>query len=257
MNHTIFITGATSGFGAATAHHFAQNGWTLVIIGRRKERLNALADKLGSLTAVHPLQLDIQDADTVTQAVASLPEPFRNIRALVNNAGLALAPDAMHKVDLADLHTMINTNITGLVNVTHALLPGLIEHGAGSTIVNIGSTAGEWPYPGNHIYGATKAFVKQFSYNLRCDLQGTGVRVTDLAPGIAETEFSVVRNNGDQSAAKALYQGTVPLSAEDVAEQVAHIANLPDHININRVEMVPVHQAWGHYAIHRDSVAPS
>lgn len=253
MSKTVFITGATSGFGAATARRFARDGWSVIISGRRQDRLRALADELGFMVPVHTLTLDVQDADAVRSAVESLPEAFQRIDALVNNAGLALAPDAMQNVALADLHTMINTNVTGLVNVTHALLPSLIRTGAGATIINIGSTAGEWPYPGSHVYGATKAFVKQFSYNLRSDLQGTGVRVTDLAPGIAETEFSVVRNNGDRSAADAVYEGTVPLSARDVADQIAHIANLPDHININRVEMVPVRQAWGPYAIHRDT----
>jgi sulfoacetaldehyde reductase len=253
LNKTAFITGATSGFGAATARRFARNGWSVVISGRREDRLRALADELGFLVPVHRLVLDVQDAAAVQRAVASLPGKFQTVHTLVNNAGLALAPDTIQSVELADLHTMINTNITGLVNVTHTLLPHLIRTGAGATIINIGSTAGEWPYPGSHVYGATTAFVKQFSYNLRSDLQGTGVRVTDLAPGIAETEFSVVRNNGDQSAAKTVYEGTVPLSARDVAEQVLHIANLPEHININRVEMVPVRQAWGPYAIHRDT----
>ncbi|RBW48810.1 SDR family NAD(P)-dependent oxidoreductase [Marinobacter sp. F3R11] len=252
MNKTLFVTGATSGFGAAIARRFAQDGWNLVIAGRRTERLHILADELGAITQVHPLKLDVQDADAVQQGIESLPASFRNIHTLVNNAGLALAPDAMQDVELSDLHTMINTNITGVVNVTHALLPALIRSGAGASIINIGSTAGEWPYPGSHVYGASKAFIKQFSYNLRCDLTGTGVRVTDLAPGIAETEFSIVRNNGDQAASDSVYKGTVPLSAKDVAEQVAHIANLPDHININRVEMVPVRQSWGPYAIHRD-----
>lgn len=255
MSKTVFITGATSGFGAATARRFARDGWSVVISGRREERLRALADELSFQVPVHAVVLDVQDADAVRNAVESLPSGFQSIHALVNNAGLALAPDAMHRVDLSDLHTMINTNITGLVNVTHALLPQLIRTGAGATIINIGSTAGEWPYPGSHVYGATKAFVKQFSFNLRSDLQGTGVRVTDLAPGIAETEFSVVRNSGDRSAADAVYEGTVPLTARDVAEQIAHIANLPDHININRVEMVPVRQAWGPYAIHREALA--
>lgn len=252
MSKIVFITGATSGFGAATARRFAHDGWAVVISGRRKERLRSLGDELGFLAPVHTVVLDVQNADAVREAIGSLPAKFRDIHTLVNNAGLALAPDAMQRVELADLHTMINTNITGLVNVTHALLPTLIRTGDGATVINIGSTAGEWPYPGSHVYGATKAFVKQFSYNLRCDLQGTGVRVTDLSPGIAETEFSVVRNNGDRSAADAVYEGTVPLTARDVAEQIAHIANLPDHININRVEMVPVRQAWGPYAIHRD-----
>ena len=150
MSKTLFITGATSGFGAATARRFAADGWSIVICGRREERLYALADELGCLTPVHPLKLDVQDAEAVTQAIASLPSGFRRIHTLVNNAGLALAPAAMQDVQLADLHTMINTNITGVVNVTHALLPTLIETGAGTNIINIGSTAGEWPYPGSH-----------------------------------------------------------------------------------------------------------
>ena len=149
---------------------------------------------------------------------------------------------------------MIDTNITGLVNVTHAVLPRLIAWGAGASVINIGSTASGNPYPGSHVYGASKAFVQQFSFNLRCDLQGTGVRVTDLSPGIAETEFSLVRNAGNESAADAVYRDTVPLSADDVAEQVAYIAALPAHMNINRLEIVPVRQAWGPYAIHRDAV---
>lgn len=252
MTRTLFVTGATSGFGAAIARRFARDGWKLVICGRRLERLHALADELGALTRVHPLQLDVQNAEAVRQGIESLPAGFADIHTLVNNAGLALAPDAMQNVALSDLHTMINTNITGVVNVTHALLPRLIRTGAGANIINIGSTAGEWPYPGSHVYGASKAFIKQFSYNLRCDLTGTGVRVTDLAPGIAETEFSMVRNQGNQAASDAVYRGTVPLSASDIADQVAHIASLADHININRVEMVPVRQSWGPYAIHRD-----
>lgn len=163
-----------------------------------------------------------------------------------------MAPEGAPDVDLKDWHTMIDTNVTGLVNVTHALLPKLIESGAGSSIINVGSIAGQWPYPGSHVYGASKAFVKQFSYNLRCDLQGTGVRVTDLSPGIAETEFTLVRTKGNQMASDNLYQGTTPLSAEDIAEQMFYIATLPDHININRVEVMPTRQAWSPFAIDRD-----
>jgi len=170
--------------------------------------------------------------------VAALPEGFRQVKALLNNAGLALAPEAAQKVALEDWHTMIDTNITGLVNVTHALLPTLIATGQGASIVNIGSVAGHWPYPGGHVYGATKAFVQQFSYNLRCDLLGTGVRVTDIAPGLAETEFTLVRTKGDQAASDRLYRGTTPLVAEDIAEQIFHVASLPAHININRLEVM-------------------
>lgn len=201
---------------------------------------------------VHVMQLDVRDAKAVKEAVASLPQDFAEITALVNNAGLALAPQGASEVDLNDWHTMIDTNVTGLVNVTHALLPTLIKTGAGATIINVGSIAGQWPYPGSHVYGASKAFVKQFSYNLRCDLQGTGVRVTDLSPGIAETEFTLVRTKGNQEASDNLYKGTTPLSAEDIAEQMFYIATLPEHININRVEVMPTRQAWSPFAIDRD-----
>ncbi|PMO68447.1 NAD(P)-dependent oxidoreductase [Vibrio breoganii] len=250
MNKIAFITGATSGFGKAAAHRFAKEGWSLVLSGRRIERLLDLKEELS--VPVHVMQLDVRDADAVKQAVDALPDEFSAVTALVNNAGLALAPQGAPEVELSDWHTMIDTNVTGLVNVTHALLPTLIKTGAGATIINVGSIAGQWPYPGSHVYGASKAFVKQFSYNLRCDLQGTGVRVTDLSPGIAETEFTLVRTKGDQSASNNLYQGTTPLSAEDIAEQMFYIASLPEHININRVEVMPTRQAWSPFAIERD-----
>ncbi|MEX3018951.1 SDR family NAD(P)-dependent oxidoreductase [Kluyvera sp. STS39-E] len=248
----VFITGATSGFGEAAAHVFAHAGWALVLGGRRLSRLQALQAELASLVPVHVIELDVRDSDAVQAAVTALPAEFADVTALINNAGLALAPQPAQKVDLTDWHTMIDTNVTGLVNVTHALLPTLIAHGAGASIINIGSIAGQWPYPGSHVYGASKAFVQQFSYNLRCDLLGTGVRVTDLAPGIAETEFTLVRTKGDLAASDALYRGTTPLSARDIAEQMFYIASLPDHMNINRVEVMPVRQAWQPFAIDRD-----
>ncbi|CDT75602.1 MULTISPECIES: SDR family NAD(P)-dependent oxidoreductase [Vibrio] len=250
MDKIAFITGATSGFGKAAAKRFAEDNWSLVLSGRRIERLLDLKEEL--TVPVHVIQLDVRDADAVKQAIDSLPAEFSSITALVNNAGLALAPEGAPDVDLKDWHTMIDTNVTGLVNVTHALLPTLIKNGAGSSIINVGSIAGQWPYPGSHVYGASKAFVKQFSYNLRCDLQGTGVRVTDLSPGIAETEFTLVRTKGNQTASDNLYQGTTPLSAEDIAEQMFYIATLPEHININRVEVMPTRQAWSAFAIDRD-----
>lgn len=250
-NNIAFITGATSGFGRAAARRFAQDGWSLVLSGRRMERLIELKEELADVP-VHIIQLDVRDEDAVQQAVDQLPAEFAQVKLLLNNAGLALAPQGAPQVDLKDWHTMIDTNIKGLVNVTHALLPRLIETGAGATILNVGSIAGQWPYPGSHVYGASKAFVKQFSYNLRCDLQGTGVRVTDLAPGIAETEFTLVRTKGDQQASDNLYNGTTPLSAEDIAEQMFYIATLPDHININRLEVMPTRQAWSAFAIDRD-----
>ena len=250
---TVFITGATSGFGQACARLMAKQGCSLVICGRREDRLMKLADELSFSVAVHAVVLDVRDAKAVQQVVADIPLAFQSIQVLVNNAGLALAPEPAPEVSLTDWHTMIDTNVTGLVNVTHALLPYLIKFGAGASIINIASSASQTPYPGSHVYGATKAFVTQFSYNLRCDLQGTGVRVTDLSPGMALTEFSLVRTHGNAVAADAVYANTVPLSAEDVAEQIVYIANLPAHMNINRLEIVPVRQAWGPYNIHRDA----
>lgn len=252
QSNVVFITGATSGFGEAAAHYFAANGWSLVLSGRRMARLEALKETLAGTVPVHIIELDVRDSDAVKYAVDALPEGFKDIKTLINNAGLALSPMPSQKVELADWHTMIDTNVKGLVNVTHALLPVLIKHGQGASIINIGSIAGQWPYPGSHVYGGTKAFVKQFSYNLRCDLLGTGVRVTDLAPGIAETEFTLVRTRGDQTASDNLYRGTTPLSAQDIAEQMYYIATLPDHMNINRIEVMPVRQAWNPFAIDRD-----
>ncbi|GHT83670.1 NAD(P)-dependent oxidoreductase [Betaproteobacteria bacterium] len=252
MSNTVFITGATSGFGRAAARRFAAAGWSLALTGRRFERLQALQAELSALAPVHIAVLDVRDADAVKKVVADLPAAFRTLHTLVNNAGLALAPQPAQAVALEDWHTMIDTNITGLVNVTHALLPALLATGRGASIINLGSVAGQWPYPGGHVYGASKAFVKQFSYNLRCDLLGTGVRVTDIAPGMAETEFTLVRTRGDQAASDRLYQGAEPLSAEDIAEQIFYVATLPEHININRLEIMPTRQAWQAFAVNRD-----
>ena len=252
MSNIVFITGATSGFGRASARRFAAAGWSLVLTGRRLERLQALQDELGAQVPVHIAALDVRDEQAVRQVIAGLPAGLRQVKALINNAGLALAPQAAQHVDLADWHTMIDTNIKGLVNVTHALLPTLIATGAGASIVNLGSVAGQWPYPGSHVYGASKAFVQQFSYNLRCDLIATGVRVTDIAPGMAETEFTLVRTKGDQAASDRLYRGTTPLTAQDIAEQIFYVATLPDHININRLEVMPTRQAWSNFAVDRD-----
>ena len=227
---SVLITGATSGFGKAAAQRFAKAGWSLILT----------------------LALDVRDSDAVTDTISNLPESFLPLTCLINNAGLALAPEPAQKVALQDWHTMIDTNITGLVNVTHAALPLLLKNSEGASILNLGSVAGQWPYPGGHVYGASKAFVQQFSYNLRCDLLGTGVRVTDLAPGMAETEFTLVRTKGNQAASDALYKGTTPLQAEDIAEQLYYLATLPAHININRLEIMPVRQAWSAFAIDRD-----
>lgn len=249
---SVLITGATSGFGKAAAQRFAKAGWSLILTGRRVERLKALEEELSEQVPVLTLALDVRDSDAVTTAISGLPEDFLPLTCLINNAGLALAPEPAQKVALEDWHTMIDTNITGLVNVTHAALPLLLKTGKGASILNLGSVAGQWPYPGGHVYGASKAFVQQFSYNLRCDLLGTGVRVTDLAPGMAETEFTLVRTKGDQAASDALYRGTTPLQAEDIAEQLYYLATLPAHININRLEIMSVRQAWSPFAVDRD-----
>ncbi|AQU83878.1 MULTISPECIES: SDR family NAD(P)-dependent oxidoreductase [unclassified Halomonas] len=249
---SVLITGATSGFGKAAAQRFAKAGWSLILTGRRQERLDALEKELSPQVPVLTIALDVRDSDAVTAAISSLPEAFLPLTCLINNAGLALAPEPSQKVALEDWHTMIDTNITGLVNVTHAALPLLLKNSEGASILNLGSVAGQWPYPGGHVYGASKAFVQQFSYNLRCDLLGTGVRVTDLAPGMAETEFTLVRTKGNQEASEALYRGTTPLQAEDIAEQLFYLATLPPHININRLEIMPVRQAWSAFAIDRD-----
>lgn len=251
---SVLITGATSGFGKAAAQRFAKAGWSLILTGRRVERLKALEEELSKQVPVLTLALDVRDSDAVTDAISNLPETFLPLTCLINNAGLALAPEPAQKVALEDWHTMIDTNITGLVNVTHAALPLLLKTGKGASILNLGSVAGQWPYPGGHVYGASKAFVQQFSYNLRCDLLGTGVRVTDLAPGMAETEFTLVRTKGDQAASDALYRGTTPLQPEDIAEQLYYLATLPAHININRLEIMTVRQAWSAFAIDRDPV---
>ncbi|WP_414163074.1 SDR family NAD(P)-dependent oxidoreductase [Superficieibacter sp. BNK-5] len=251
-NKVVLITGATSGFGEAAAQVFAAAGWSLIVCGRRLSRLEMLKEKLAQQVPVHIIEMDVRDSAAVKQAIDALPADFADITTLINNAGLALAPQPAQQVELEDWQTMIDTNVSGLVNVTHAVLPALLRHGAGATMINIGSIAGQWPYPGSHVYGASKAFVKQFSYNLRCDLLGTGVRVTDLAPGIAETEFTLVRTKGDRAASDTLYRGTTPLSAQDIAEQMFYIATLPDHMNINRIEVMPVRQAWQPFAIDRD-----
>ncbi|MEJ2480258.1 MAG: SDR family oxidoreductase [Acidihalobacter sp.] len=252
MSKTIFITGATSGFGAATARRFAQDGWQIIASGRRQERLDALARELSAHTEVHTMALDVRDAEAVADAVAQLPEAFAEIDVLVNNAGLALGLEPAHQAKLDDWEQMVDTNIKGLMYVTRAVLPEMVERRRGH-VVNIGSIAGSWPYPGGNCYGATKAFVQQFSRNLRADLPGKGVRVTNIEPGLAETEFSVVRFKGDQDKAGQVYEGTQPLTPEDIAEIVFWTTQLPAHVNINAVEVMPTSQSWSALTISRDS----
>lgn len=248
---TIFITGASAGFGAAMARRFAAAlpGSRLILAGRRIERVQTLAAELGANAL--PLALDVCDRAGVIAAIKSLPAAFANVDLLINNAGLALGLEPAQRASLDDWQQMIDTNVTGLVNVTHALLPGMVARERGH-IVNIGSTAGEWPYPGGNVYGATKAFVHQFSLNLRADLLGTPVRVSNIEPGLCGgTEFSNVRFHGDDAKAAKVYENTVPLTAEDIAETVYWVSTLPAHVNINTLQMMPVCQANGPLAVHR------
>lgn len=249
MTQTVLITGATSGFGAAAARRFANAGWKVVATGRRAERLQALVDELGA-NKLHAAAFDIRDEAAMHAALDALPQGFRDIDLLVNNAGLALGTKPAQQALLSDWRTMIETNVTALVNITHRLLPLLIERKG--AIINLGSVAGSYPYPGGNAYGGTKAFVKQFSLGLRSDLHGTGVRVTDIEPGMAETEFTLVRTHGDQTASDKLYAGANAMSAEDIAEQIYYVATLPPHLNINRLEIMPVTQSFGGFQVRRD-----
>ena len=238
---TVFITGATSGFGEATTRRFIEAGAKVVGTGRRQDRLDQLAEELGS--AFHPLALDVRDEDAVFKAAGSLPDGFRAVDVLVNNAGLALGLEPAQAAHLDDWNTMIDTNCKGLVLCTRALLPGMVERDRGH-VINLGSVAGTYPYPGGNVYGATKAFVHQFSLNLRADLAGKNVRVTSIEPGLAETEFSLVRFKGDSGKAKQPYEGLKPMTAEDIAEAIFWASTLPAHVNINVIEMMPTMQAF-------------
>ncbi len=250
MTKTALITGATSGFGAATARQFAQAGWRVVATGRRAERLLTLVRDFGP-EAVVAVPFDVRNAAAVDAALADLPEPFGGIDVLVNNAGLALGTASAPQASLADWTAMIETNITGLVTITHKVLPTLIERKG--VIVNLSSVAASYPYEGGNVYGGTKAFVQQFSRELRCDLHGKGVRVTSIEPGMAETEFTLVRTGGNQAASDALYQGAKPLTAQDISEMIFWIATQPPHININRLELMPVSQSWAGFLVDRDA----
>lgn len=244
---TAFITGASSGFGEATARALRNDGYNLIICGRRIDRLNLLSNQLGNTLA---LNLDVRDKNAVFEAIKNLPNEFRNIEILVNNAGLALGQDKTQNAELDDFETMIDTNIKGLLYVTKAILPIMIEQKSGY-IFNIGSVAGVWPYAGANVYGGTKAFVEQFGYNLRNDLQGTNIRVTTIAPGLCKTEFSEVRFKGDKSKADAVYANTKYLTANDIARIISDCAKLPNHININYLEVMPTTQSWAGFAIEK------
>ena len=246
---TAFITGATSGFGEATARALYADGYALVICGRRAERLSRLASQLGE--NVLSIELDVRDKSAVFAAVESLPEKYREIEILVNNAGLALGQEKTPDASLEDFETMIDTNVKGLVYVTNAILPMMMARKSGY-IFNLGSVAGAWPYPGSHVYGGTKAFVRQFGLNLRNDIQGSNIRVTTIAPGIAKTEFSEVRFKGDHERAEGVYSGTDYLTAGDIARIISDCAKLPPHVNINYLEVMPTTQSWAGFAFEKN-----
>ena len=246
MTKTILITGATSGIGAASARRFARDGWKVVATGRRQDRLDRLADELGDI--LHPIAFDIRDPQAIEAAIDGLPEGFGEIDVLLNNAGLALGTEAAQDAKLSNWRQMIDTNITGLVTITHKLLPTLIARKG--VILNLSSVAATYPYRGGNAYGGTKAFVRQFSLGLRSDLHGTGVRVASIEPGMIETEFTLVRT-GNQEASDALYKGVEPMTAEDSADILHWIATLPPHININAIEMMPVNQSFAGFQVAR------
>ena len=242
------VTGATSGFGAAITRRLLSDGWRVIATGRRQARLDALAADAGP--AVLPYVLDVTDTDGIAAMPASLPAAWRSIDALINNAGLALGLGPAAEADLRDWDRMVATNITGLIHMTRAFLPGMVARNAGH-VVNLGSIAATYPYPGGHVYGASKAFVEQFTLNLKADLVGTQVRVTNIEPGLCGgTEFSEVRF-GDAARAASVYQGTDPLTSEDIAEAIAWVVTLPPHVNINRIEMMPTCQAPASLAVKR------
>jgi len=250
MQKTILITGATAGFGLACSNRFAEEGWKLIIAGRRGERLEEFKSAHPDVL-IHTMVLDVRNRAGVEQSIAELPEQFSTIDVLVNNAGLALGLSGSQEADMDDWEAMVDTNIKGLLYVTRAILPGMVQRDQGH-IINLGSVAGNYPYPGGNVYGGTKAFVKQFSNNLLTDLVKTRIRVTNIEPGLAESEFSIVRFHGDTDKAKQVYQGTKPLTPADIADIIFWVTNVPEHVNINTVEVMPVCQSCGPFLIHRE-----
>jgi 3-hydroxy acid dehydrogenase/malonic semialdehyde reductase len=247
---TVFVTGASSGFGAAVTRRFAASGTRVVAAARRAGRLTDLAAELGS--RVLPVTLDVRDRAAVAEVVSGLPAEFAEIDVLVNNAGLALGQGPAQSADLDDWDQMIDTNCKGLVYCTRAILPGMVARGRGH-VINLGSVAGTYPYPGGNVYGGTKAFVHQFSVSLRSDVHGTGVRVTCVEPGMADTEFSVVRFHGDTAKADNVYAGMRPMTADDIAESIFWAATMPAHVNVNVIELMATAQSLAAYQVARDT----
>ncbi len=248
MTKTAFITGTTAGIGKAASEKFVKEGWRVIGTGRRKERLMKLQSELGENNFL-PLIFDVRDASAMDSSLQDIPQDFNEIDLLINNAGLALGTAPAQESNLAQWRQMIDTNITGLTNLTYKLLPKIIDKKG--SIINIGSVAGTYPYPGGNVYGGTKAFVSQFSLGLRSDLQGTGVRVTSLEPGMTETEFTLVRTSGNQEASDKLYSNAQPLNGNDLADTLFWIATLPVHMNVNRLELMTVNQSFGPFQVHR------
>lgn len=246
-DRTVLITGATAGIGEAAARAFAQAGWRVIGTGRRADRLETLAAEIGA--QMHSLAFDMRDEAAIDEALASLPPEFQAIDLLINNAGLALGTAPAQHADLAQWRQMIDTNISGLIAMTHKLLPRLVERKG--AIINLSSVAATYPYPGGNVYGGTKAFVQQFSLGLRSDLHGTGVRVTSIEPGMVETEFTLVRT-GSQAASDTLYGGADPMTGEDIAQTLLWVATLPPHLNINRLELMPVSQSFAGFQVARE-----
>ncbi len=246
----VFVTGASSGFGAAVARRFAAAGARVVASARRADRLKDLAAELGP--RLLPVTLDVRDRAAVADVVSGLPAEFAQVDVLVNNAGLALGLGPAQEADLDDWDQMIDTNCKGLVYCTRAILPGMVARGRGH-VINLGSVAGSYPYPGGNVYGGSKAFVHQFSLNLRSDLHGTGVRVTCVEPGMADTEFSTVRFSGDRSKADAVYAGMQPMTADDIAESIYWAASMPQHVNVNTIELMATAQSFAPFQVARDS----
>lgn len=247
MNKTILITGATAGFGEAAARKFVRGGWKVIGTGRRAERLRKLQEELGD--AFLPLEVDMREREAV-ESLARLTSPWGDIDVLLNNAGLAPPTDPLTETEWERVAEVIETNVTGLVALTRALLPTLLARKG--QIINLSSVAGTYPYKGGAVYGGTKAFVRQFSLDLRCDLAGSGVRVTSVEPGMAETEFTIVRTGGDKAASEKLYAGMNPMTADDLADLFWWLATLPPHLNINIVELMPVSQSFAGFTVTRE-----
>jgi len=245
---TILITGATAGFGEAAVRKFAAGGWRVIGTGRRADRLRLLQEEFGD--AFLPLEIDMRDKAAI-ESIARLEAPWGDIDLLLNNAGLAPPTDPLPDTDWERIEQVIDTNVTGLVVLTRALLPKLVERKG--QIINLSSVAATYPYRGGAVYAGTKAFVRQFSLDLRCDLAGTGVRVTSIEPGMAETEFTIVRTGGDKQASEKLYSGMNPMTADDLADLFWWLATLPPHLNINIVELMPVTQSWAGFSIEREA----